>query len=80
MRSSGGGGGNSKRVINGSNSFLLPDQALSGLSAISSLNPAELRSSSRLSSNVMHSPSKHVDTTITKGGGIKGVAIPPHPA
>jgi len=55
MRSSGGGnGGNSKKSMNGSNSFLLPDQH--GLSAISSLNPNEIRSSSRLSSNIMHSP------------------------
>ena len=56
---------------------MLPDQALNGLSAIQSLNPGDLRASSRLSSNVMHSPGKNLENAIQKGAGIKGVAIPP---
>jgi hypothetical protein len=56
---------------------MLPDQALTGLSAMQSLNPGDLRESSRISSNVMHSPGKNLETAIHKGAGIRGVAIPP---
>ena len=78
MRSTLGTGSINKKTINHNNSFLLPDHAISGLSAMTSLNPADLRSSSRLS--IMNTPSKNVESAINKGAGIKGVSIPPQHA
>jgi hypothetical protein len=80
MRSTLGTGGINKKTMNHNNSFLLPDHAVSGLSAMTSMNPSDIRSSSRLSTNIMNTPSKNVDSAITKGAGIKGVSFPPQNA
>lgn len=77
MRSTISTGGINKKTINHNNSFLLPDHAISGLSAMTSMNPADIRSSSRLSNHMMNTPSKNVDSAINKGAGIKGLSIPP---
>jgi hypothetical protein len=64
---------NGAKKTNLNNSFVLPEQSFVGLSAMSTLNPTDIRSSSRLSG----SPNKNLDATINKGAGIKGVGINP---